>query len=407
MSNGGSKREVLYVWPYLEWGGAQIYFMGLMKLAREGYDVRALMPAGSAERLLNYMQALNVPCEFFNAHLDMSPAASLSEKLHRRWRKVRTEYVIARTLGWRRAKRALLHVDFGPWSSFCLLLYLSWRGEVFVTLHTALPQVSGVRRQIWKLKFKILTAMRGFHLLASNRDMIESLRPFVPPHLIPKIPLAYSGVDKSEIALTLEAEFDRAALCEKLGLPPDAFFVFGMGQFIERKGCWVLLEAARSLHEKHPDICIFWLGTAELDAETQARVEGFELGESFRVVTSKEIGQGRAGLLALLRLADLFVLPSFNEGLPVALIEAMALGKACVASNVNAIPEAIRDHETGLLVPAGDSLALAAAIAEMKERPQTRESIAAAGRAFALENFDERLTAQITVDLYDACVGKS
>lgn len=402
MSDGGSKREVLYVWPYLEWGGAQIYFIGLMKLARERYDVRALMPAGSAERLLGYMQALNVPCEFFEAHLDMSTASSLTEKLRRRWNKVRTEYVIARTLGWKRAKHSLLHVDFGPWSSFWLLLYLSLRGQVFVTLHTALPRVSGVRRLIWKLKFKILTAMKGFHLLASNRDMLESLRPFVSPHLIPEIPLAYSGVDRSEIALTLADEFDRAALCEKLSLPPDAFFVFGMGQFIERKGCWVLLEAARSLRENHQDICILWLGTAQLDAETRARVEGYGLGESFRVVTSKEIGQGRAGLLALLRLADLFVLPSFNEGLPVALIEAMALGKACVASNVNAIPEAIRDRETGLLVPARDSHALAAAIAEMKEQPRERERIAAAGQAFVLENFDERVTAQITVDLYDA-----
>ncbi|MBV9209230.1 MAG: glycosyltransferase [Acidobacteria bacterium] len=223
------------------------------------------------------------------------------------------------------------------------------------------------------------------------------------PQVIEKIPLAYSGVDKAEITSALEAEFDGAALGKKLGLPKEAFFVFGMGQFIERKGCWVLLEAARSLREQHGDICFVWIGTTPLDAETRARVAEFGLGENFRVVTSAEIGQGRAALLSVLRLADLFVLPSFNEGLPVALIEAMALGKACVASNVNAIPEAIHDGETGLLVPAGDSRALASAIAEMKEQPHTRERIASAGRAFVLENFDERVTAQITVDLYDAC----
>ncbi len=405
MGDGNAKREVLYIWPYLEWGGAQIYFMGLMKLARERYDVRALMPAGSAERLLGYMQALNIPCEFFEAHVDMSTAKTIWERLRRRWRKAYAELTIVRYLGWSRAGSALLHVDFGPWSSFWLLLYLSLRSNVFVTLHTALPHASGLRRRLWKLKFRILCAVKGFHLLASNLDMIESLKPFIKPEQIPKIPLAYSGVDRREIKGALEAEFNRAALCEKFELPTDAFFVFGMGQFIERKGCWVLLDAARSLHGLHPDICCVWIGTAQLDEETGSRIAEFGLGESFRLMTSKEIGQGRAGLLALLRLADLFVLPSFNEGLPVALIEAMALGKACVASSVNAIPEAILHRETGLLVPAGDSKALAAAIALMKEQPRERELLAAAGREFVLENFDERRTAQITVDLYDTCVG--
>jgi glycosyltransferase involved in cell wall biosynthesis len=405
MGDGNAKREVLYIWPYLEWGGAQIYFIGLMKLARERYDVRALMPAGSAERLLGYMQALNIPCEFFEAHVDMSPARTLWEKLCRRWRKAYAELTVARYLGWRRPGRALLHVDFGPWSSFWLLLYLSLRSQVFVTLHTALPAASGLRRRLWKLKFRILCAMKSFHLLASNRDMIESLKPYVKPDLLQRIPLAYSGVDRSEIGRALEAGFDRAALCEKLEFSPDCFFVFAMGQFIERKGCWVLLEAARSLHELHPDICFVWIGTAQLDAETERLIAGYGLGEKFRLITSQEIGQGRAGLLALLRLADLFVLPSSNEGLPVALIEAMALGKACVASSVNAIPEAIRDRETGLLVKAGDSAALAAAIAGMKEQPRELVRLAAAGREFVLENFDERRTAQITVNLYDAYAG--
>lgn len=405
MGDGNAKREVLYIWPYLEWGGAQIYFMGLMKLARERYDVRALMPAGSAEPLLGYMQALNIPCEFFEAHVDMSPARTVWEKLRRRWRKAYAELTIVRYLGWSRAGSALLHVDFGPWSSFWLLLYLSVRSNVFVTLHTALPHASGLRRRLWKLKFRILCAMKSFHLLASNLDMIESLKPFIKPDQISKIPLAYSGIDRSEIKGALEVKFERTGLCEKFKLPPDAFYVFGMGQFIERKGCWVLLDAARSLHEVHPDICYIWIGTAQLDDETERRIAGYGLGESFRLMTSKEIGQGRAGLLAWLRLADLFVLPSFNEGLPVALIEAMALGKACVASSVNAIPEAIRDRVTGLLVHAGDSKALAAAIVELKEQPLERELLAAAGEKFVLENFDERRTAQITVDLYDAYAG--
>lgn len=403
MRDGKDEWEVLYIWPYLEWGGAQIYFTGIMKRARERYDVRAIMPIGSGERLLSYMQQLDVPCEFFDAHLDVTPALTLGRKLKRRWRKALTEFVIARHLGRRRLRRAILHVDFGPWSSFWLLFYLSLRSHVFVTLHTALPKVSHLRRTEWKLKFSLLTLMPKFHLLASNRDMIKSLKPFLPERVIRKIRLAYSGVDREEVENALSVELNRANLCDKYKLPAKRFLVFGMGQFIERKGCWVLLQAAQQLRLEDPSMSFVWIGTGTLDAATEQRIEEYNLGDAFRLINSDEIGLSRLDLLMLLRLADLFVLPSFNEGLPVALLEAMALGKACVASTINAIPEAVTDGETGVLVPSGDCQALAGAIASLKGDDSLRERIARAGQAHVLVEFDEHLTSRTTVDLYDAC----
>ena len=56
--------QILYVWPYLEWGGAQIYFMGIMKLAKETYQVRAVMPKGTDPKIIGYLQRLGVPCTF-------------------------------------------------------------------------------------------------------------------------------------------------------------------------------------------------------------------------------------------------------------------------------------------------------------------------------------------------------
>jgi glycosyltransferase involved in cell wall biosynthesis len=396
-------KEVLYIWPYLEWGGAQIYFAGLMKFAREKYAVRAVMPEGSAARLLSYMERLEVPCDFFGAHWDVSPAPSLKLKLRRRWRKAYTEFVLARHLSRKDLRQSILHVDAGPWQSFWLLLYLSLRSDVFVTMHTALPAMSWPRRMEWKLKFMLLNSLRSFHLLASNRDMLKSLVPYLPEKSLSPIRIAYSGIDRDEITKALEADFERARLCEKFSLARNDFLVFGMGQFIERKGCWVLLEAAKHLLDEDDAISFVWLGTGALSDEDQHRIEAYGLGQSFRVITPAEIGPQRADLLQLLRLADMFVLPSFNEGLPIALLEAMALGKACVASRINAVPEAVTDHETGILVEAGDHLALAAAIRELKANTLLRERIALAGQNFVLENFDERDTARITVDCYDAC----
>src|SRR3982750_3771584 len=171
-SERSEQREVLYVWPYLEWGGAQIYFTGIMKLARERYAVRAVMPRGSAQKLLDYMQRLGVACEFFDAHLDATPPRNVWQKIRRRWRDTRCAFVLARHLSRRGLKRAIVHADLGPWSSFWLLLYLSLRSNVFVTLHSAIPPLSRLRRYEWRLKFTILCSLHGFHLLASNREML-------------------------------------------------------------------------------------------------------------------------------------------------------------------------------------------------------------------------------------------
>jgi glycosyltransferase involved in cell wall biosynthesis len=172
---------------------------------------------------------------------------------------------------------------------------------------------------------------------------------------------------------------------------------------IERKGCHVLLEAARELRPRHPSLYFAWIGTAAPNQEIEARIDEYGLRDSFRTITSGEIGESRLDLLLLLRLADLFVLPSLSEGLPVALLEAMALGKACIASGVNAIPEAIRDHETGVLVQPGDPKGLAEAITGLQADTRLRERLASAGQAYVLSNFDERIAARTTVDFYDAC----
>jgi glycosyltransferase involved in cell wall biosynthesis len=403
MGEGNGKEEVLFAWPYLEWGGAQIYFMGIMKLARERYDVRALMPSGSSESLLGYLDQLKIPYEFFDAHMELGPATTVAARLRRRFRKARTEIVVARHVGKDRLRRSLLHMDFGPWSSFWLLLYLSLRRHVFVTLHTPLPQLSPARLSVWKAKFTILSGLAKFHLLASNREMVESLSAFVSTDALKRIRLAYSGIDRSEIDNALANRTTRDELLGRLGISPARFLVFAMGQFIDRKGCWIFLEAARTLSGTNNDIGFVWLGTESLSEETRRRVEQYGLDDSFRFLDSEEIGQTRRDLLNALRVADVFVLPSFTEGLPVALLEAMALGIPCIASNVNAIPEAVTDNETGILIPPGDSSALVAAIGRLRANDVERETIAKAGRSSVLARFDERQTAQITIDVYDTC----
>jgi glycosyltransferase involved in cell wall biosynthesis len=162
------------------------------------------------------------------------------------------------------------------------------------------------------------------------------------------------------------------------------------------------LEAVATLQKQRSDLFFFWLGTAPLTEEVIRKVEEYNLKDSFRFLSADEIGDKRHDLLMLWKTADLFVLPSFEEGLPIALLEAMALGKACIASRVNAIPEAIKHLETGILIDAGDSLKLASAIGELANDKSLRDKLGGQAQKSVLENFEEKVIGQKMLRLYES-----
>jgi glycosyltransferase involved in cell wall biosynthesis len=102
----------------------------------------------------------------------------------------------------------------------------------------------------------------------------------------------------------------------------------------------------------------------------------------------------------LLAAADVFVLPSTSEGLPVSVLEAMAAGVPVVASRVGGVPEQVSDGETGLLVEPGDLDELATALARLIAEPSLRRRLGAAGRARAEQAFDLDPFRRAHVELY-------
>ena len=107
-----------------------------------------------------------------------------------------------------------------------------------------------------------------------------------------------------------------------------------------------------------------------------------------------------------LALADVTVLPSFYEGLPLAAIESLAAGRPMVATAVDGTPEIVLDGATGLTVPPGDPAALARAICRLLADPWLREKLALAGREWVLERFAEERQVQRTQALYELALAR-
>lgn len=102
----------------------------------------------------------------------------------------------------------------------------------------------------------------------------------------------------------------------------------------------------------------------------------------------------------LLGSADVFVLSSHSEGLPISILEAMAAGLPVVASNVGGVPEVVVDGDTGLLVPPGDPQSLAAAIERLLEDPVLCRRLGEAGRIRVAEHFSLAAVHQAHLELY-------
>jgi glycosyltransferase involved in cell wall biosynthesis len=161
------------------------------------------------------------------------------------------------------------------------------------------------------------------------------------------------------------------------------------------------LDTLKKLVRTRKDIFFYWLGTAPLSPETLERVKSYDLDEHFRFFPAEEIGSQRADLLNFLSAADLFVMPSLEEGLPVALIEAMALGKCCIASDTDAIPEAVEHLKTGFLIQPNNSVMLENAIENLLREDSLRRELGDNARVKVIEKFNDKKLGEIMLELYE------
>lgn len=184
----------------------------------------------------------------------------------------------------------------------------------------------------------------------------------------------------------------RAEAKAELHLPPDRPVIAFAGKLVRTKGIFDLLEAVARLSDLHPVLLVAGDGPEREAAEKFAREHN---------VDARFLGQVSHERLARLdAAADVFTLPSHNEGLPVVVCEAMLSGRAVVATPVGGIPEIVEHESTGLLVPVAAPLELAQALRRILSDEGLQRAFETAARAYALEHLTWRVNALAHDRLY-------
>jgi glycosyltransferase involved in cell wall biosynthesis len=206
----------------------------------------------------------------------------------------------------------------------------------------------------------------------STADFVVQAR-LVQPE---KVKVVYLGAPHEEFSRPRSAD-DIAAARRELGIGPGDFAIGTVTRLHESKGNAYLVDAARLVVDRKPNAKFFIVGEGPLRESLEAQARGLGLGDRFVFV-----GFAR-DVAAVLSAFDLSVFPSLWEGTPLTAFEALASGKAIVATDADGLLDILTDGRDARIVPKRDATALANAIVDLIDRPEERARLAAAARVTA------------------------
>ena len=266
-----------------------------------------------------------------------------------------------------------LHVHFGTNSATVALLARLLGGPSYsVTVHGPeefdQPLALALREKIRHSAFVVAIGSFGRSQLWRWAD----------PQDWAKVKVVHCGVDP--------------AYLDSPPTPPSAApRLINIGRLVEQKGQRILVEAAALVRDRGVDGEVVIIGGGEFREALEARIAELKLGDRVKLVGWKSGEEVRRALLDSRGL----VLPSFAEGLPVVIMEALALRRPVISTYIASIPELVVDGENGRLVPAGDVEALADAMAWIfQSPPEPLAKMGEAGAKAVAERHDARIEAR-------------
>jgi glycosyltransferase involved in cell wall biosynthesis len=283
----------------------------------------------------------------------------------------------------------LVHAHL-PYAAIGARLALAGRGR---------PRLVYTEHNVWQ-SYKpptywanLLTFARNDHVFTVSDEVRASIR--YPGGLrrlrLPPLETLYHGLDRATLDASAAPPAD--GVREELGIPPRAPVVATVANFRHEKGHEYLLRAADLVRRSLPDVRFLLVGQGPLEGQVRREAERLELGDTV-IFTGY-----RTDVLRLTAAVDVFALSSLHEGLSIALMEAMAMGKPPVVTRVGGLPELVEDRRHGLLVPPADPQALAAGILSVLRDPALRHRLGQAARRRAAD-FDIRTTLRRMEEVY-------
>lgn len=253
-------------------------------------------------------------------------------------------------------------------------ILLGWLHRIPVRIAVHQGRILGFPRWLeWLHAMMINLGVADCLIACSDKVHAESVEEGVGDARIRVIP---NGVEIPEVDDAVVAQI-RA----ELNLDGWEHVVMTVGRQTAQKAHEYYLSAAKQVVEAYPNTLVLLLGDGPLRPNLEQQVETLGIGNNVRFMGI------RNEIPEFLALADVFVLSSRWEGLPVAMLEALVSGTAVVSTRVEGVIQVLEDGKNGLLVPLEDPDALAEKIKQLLASPSFREQIAAEGKRRVMEAF--------------------
>lgn len=247
----------------------------------------------------------------------------------------------------------------------------SWKWTM--TMHGP-TEFSHIER--YNLRRKAMAAERVICITDFARSQLMAL---VPPPTWERFVVIHSGVDLSRFPAGWAAE--RAHERRDSVAPVE---ILNVGRLDPVKGQAVLVEAMALLRDRGVDCHLTVIGGGDAEEDLAAAVSELDLSSRIDLVGAK----GQDEVAASFRQADIYCMPSFQEGLPIVIMEAMAAELPVVVTAIAAIPELVVDGESGYIVPPGRADALADAIEVLCTDAERRRTFGEKGRQAVVASHD-------------------
>jgi len=215
-----------------------------------------------------------------------------------------------------------------------------------------------------------------------------------------EIAVVYAGCDLERFSFS---EAARAAFRERLNIPLESPVLIFIGGLLRTKGVFELVDAFLLVRQEHPELHLIIIGSGEEAKALWEKVVEAKVEKRVHLMGARPHNEIPKWLSA----ADVLVLPSWREGLPNVVVEAMACERAVVATRVGGIPEAVEDGESGILVDKGNVEALVKAIALLLKDEGRRQSMGVIGRQIVENKFTWERNAIRMTKVYEEVLNAS